>query len=153
MNDMKDLFAQLPSGVTVITTDQPFGFTASSFSFISLQPAIAAVSVMKDSRAAFALRSASRFHVSFLAADQADVAKAFAFLDDRLNHSSVYWMKDGTPYIKDAAAEAEVHVTEYKEVGDHWMVFGNVNLVYRSPRPVLGYCQRTFFCHTKGPLT
>lgn len=99
MNDLRalrDAFGAFLTGVTVVATfnDEggPIGFTANSFTSVSLDPPLLLVCLAKTSRNYQTLMTAKGFSVNILSEDQKDVSNTFARpVEDRF--AAVDWQK------------------------------------------------------------
>ncbi|KAB2587143.1 flavin reductase, partial [Rhodococcus erythropolis] len=80
-NQLRGIFGQFASGVTVITCTnadgQPHGATVTAFTAISLEPRLCQITMTRKSKACGYLGNAP-FAVNILAADQVDTAMHFA---------------------------------------------------------------------------
>ena len=128
----RDALGQFATGVALVTIDGPdgpMGFTANSFSSLSLDPALVLWSPAKSARRYPFFATAQHFAIHVLAADQTHVIERFSRhgagfdgFDHRLNAQRV-------PLIDSALArfECELHATH--EGGDHLIVVGRVTRV------------------------
>ena len=139
----RDVMAQWPSGVTVVTTlvdGVRHGMTASSFSSVSLDPPL--VSVCLDRRLySHELISASGvFGVNVLAKDQAEVARRFAGMvpglavEDRFEGESWTTADTGVPLLDSALGWLDCRVVHEYPGGDHTIFVGEVRRRPRRPR-------------------
>ena len=100
----RQLLGRFATGVTVLTTrdpdGRPIGMTASSVASVSLRPPLVLVSVDKANDMHGALRTAQRFVLNVLAADQEALSRRFA-LDhpDRFEGISYRETKHGMPVL------------------------------------------------------
>nr|WP_241525576.1 flavin reductase family protein [Pseudophaeobacter leonis] len=97
------------TGVTVVTSHdsdgQPIGFTANSFSSVSLEPPLVLVCMANSSSNFKALTQATGFAVNVLAADQKEVSNTFARpVEDRF--ATVDWHPgpNGAPILAGVSA-------------------------------------------------
>src|SRR5690606_14505988 len=76
--DFREAMSQFASGVTVVTTrdseGRPWGFTASAFSSLSLDPPLLLVCLQRDAESFAAFEEADSMSVSILAEGQGDIA-------------------------------------------------------------------------------
>jgi flavin reductase (DIM6/NTAB) family NADH-FMN oxidoreductase RutF len=126
---LRDALGQFATGVTLITIDGPngpMGFTANSFSSLSLEPALILWSIAKSSRRYVPFSTARHFAVHILCADQQGLIQRFGReglgfdgMDHQVNAQNV-------PLLDGALArfECELHATH--EGGDHLIVVGRV---------------------------
>ncbi|MCA1220839.1 flavin reductase family protein [Streptomyces sp. 8L] len=115
------------SGVTVITVPGPAGFTATSFTSVSLDPALVSFCLGLTASTAEAVRGADRFAVHVLGAADAALASRFARSGvDRFAGAS--WAPDdgGLPLLDGVPAWLTARVTLRQVVGDHLLVVGEV---------------------------
>ena len=126
---LKDALAKFPSGVVVVTTrdgkGNPWGFTASSFSSVSLDPALVSVCLSVDAECFATFRSCRRMAISILAAGDGELARRFAtrgcdkfsghdFIDDD-------W---GMPTVAGAIATLSCRRDRTIRCGDHVILIG-----------------------------
>ncbi|MFE2916451.1 flavin reductase family protein [Kitasatospora indigofera] len=115
------------AGVTVITVPGPAGFTATSFTSVSLDPALVSFYVSATASAAPAVRAAGSFAVHILGRGQEELAARFARSGaDRF--AGTDWTPDelGTPVLAGVAAWLTARPVLLQEVGDHLLVVGEV---------------------------
>lgn len=147
---LRDAFGTFMTGVTVVTTmdanGQPIGFTANSFSSVSLDPALLLVSIAKSS-ANYALFTAGKgFAINILSEGQKEVSNIFARpVADRF--STVRWMKGphGAPVLDGVAAWFDCSLHQVVDAGDHAILIGHVQGFEASARAGLGYYRGSYF--------
>jgi len=118
---------RLAAGVTVITVPGPAGFTATSFTSVSLDPALVSFYLGLNSSALAAVRAAERFAVHVLGSEHAGIARRFARSGvDRF--AGVPWRADpdGLPALDGVPAWLTARVVLRQEIGDHLLVVGEV---------------------------
>ena len=125
----RDALGSFATGVTIVTVNAdsgPMGFTANSFSSLSMDPPLVLWSLARAARRFPHFATARHFAIHVLAADQTGLiarfnsaGPGFDGLDHDLNHQNV-------PLIAGALArfECEQHATH--EGGDHLIVVGRV---------------------------
>lgn len=132
------------SGITVVTVaheGQLHGMTASSFSSVSLEPPLVLVCLAKTSRTRDLVRLSGFFAVNILAADQGEIARAFARqgakpFDGIPHRTGVH----GTPLLDGTIAALQCRTVEMHEAGDHDVVVGEVDeATSASGAPLLYY--------------
>jgi len=137
----RQLLGRFATGVTVLTTrdpdGRPIGMTASSVASVSLRPPLVLVSVDKANDMHGALRTAQRFVLNVLAADQEALSRRFA-LDhpDRFEGISYRETKHGMPVLEGVLASIECEKQGEAPGGDHTVFFGLVTggaVTDRSP--------------------
>lgn len=138
----------LASGVSVITTgSKPFrtGFTATSVSSLSAEPARIIVSVNRNSSSYRCIRQTGAFGVNFLAAGQEAIADRFAGrggISGEARYDGARWqiLETGTSLLTDALAALDLEVEEFIERHSHAIIIGApVATHFGSPRDALLY--------------
>lgn len=147
---LRDAFGSFLTGVTVVTTHNadgaPIGFTANSFTSVSLDPPLLLVCLAKTSRNYAVLTEAKGFGVNILAEDQKDVSNTFARpVEDRF--AAVEWKKGphGSPVFADVAAWFDCSMHDHVDAGDHVILIGRVEGFENSGRTGLGYARGGYF--------
>ncbi|HEY2207524.1 MAG TPA: flavin reductase [Pseudonocardia sp.] len=127
----RQVLGNYPTGVTVITAiaedGSPAGMAVGSFTSVSLDPPLVAFLPDKSSTSFPKIRTAERFCVNVLAADQEDVCRAFATRGGD-KFAGVRWTPtaSGAPRIDGVAAWIECEFESIQEAGDHYLVLGRV---------------------------
>jgi len=125
-----DLFRSLlrrqAASVVVVTaaTDPPVGFTATSFTSVSLNPPLVSFNVDRASTSWPALQTAGYVGVHILGAGQEGLARTFATAGaDRFAHPTP-WRPGphGVPLLDDAPAWLICRITARVPAGDHMIV-------------------------------
>jgi flavin reductase (DIM6/NTAB) family NADH-FMN oxidoreductase RutF len=123
---LRAVFGAFPSGVTAIAAlidGQPIGLAASSFVSVSLDPPLVSVCVAHTSTTWPALREATRFGVSVLAADQERACRQLSSRDgDRFEALDWRATRDGAVLLDGASAWLECSTEAQYEAGDHDIV-------------------------------
>ena len=93
---LRDAFGAFPTGVTVVTAcdgdGNPIGFTANSFTSVSLNPPLLLVCLAKTSRNFATMTGTPHFAINVLSETQKDVSNTFARpVEDRF--AAVEWAK------------------------------------------------------------
>jgi flavin reductase (DIM6/NTAB) family NADH-FMN oxidoreductase RutF len=119
------------TGVTVVTCvdpgGRPVGFTANSFTSVSLDPPLLLVCVHKQTTCAPALIVASHFAVNVLQTGQQPASIRFATRDeDRFGATPWSEGEFGPPILKDSLGVFECERFEVHEGGDHDIIVGRV---------------------------
>lgn len=147
---LRDAFGAFATGVTVVTannpTGQPIGFTANSFTSVSLDPPLLLVCIAKTSRNYETMTGAERFAVNVLSETQKDISNTFARpVEDRF--ASVDWRKgpNGCPILSQVAAWFECSKQDLIEAGDHVIMVGRVTAFENSGLNGLGYARGGYF--------
>jgi flavin reductase (DIM6/NTAB) family NADH-FMN oxidoreductase RutF len=127
----RDACGWFATGVAVITArapdGAPVGFTANSFSSVSLDPPLVLFSLGRKAHCLSAFQQCAHFGINILAEHQQDVAARFATpLGEKwasLDHD--VW-DAGCPMLKEALAALECQVEAVHESGDHLVFIGRV---------------------------
>ncbi|WP_405433495.1 flavin reductase family protein [Micromonospora sp. NBC_00617] len=114
------------ASVTVITAagDPPAGFTATSFTSVSLRPPLVSFCLARSSSSWPTVAGAEHVAVHLLGADQREVARTFATsgIDRFAAHSSWRPGPYGVPLLDEPVAWLLCRVTERVLAGDHAIV-------------------------------
>lgn len=150
--DLKELRRALGvfmTGVTVVTTldgtGAPRGFTANSFTSVSLDPPLVLFCVAKAAATAAVFAAAPAFAVNILAEDQREISGLFASkVADRFDR--VDWRPGGTgsPILCGAAAWLDCRRHDVVDAGDHLVVIGRIVAFDHGPVNPLGYCRGSY---------
>jgi len=130
--DFRNAMSRFASGVTVVTTrdpsGRPFGFTASSFSSLSLDPPLVLVCLERRAESFPVFEAAHSFGVSILAAGQSPLALKFATrgADKFAGSPVVDGLVTGMPLVSSAIAQVECRVHARLDGGDHIILVGRV---------------------------
>lgn len=122
---------QMASGVTIITMHadgEDHGFTASSFTSLSLDPMLVLVCVVKDQRSHALLQRAGHYAANILGASQKDLGVRFAdpLTLDRFAGLDVARAMTGAPILRRSLAWVDCRVRDVVSGGDHSIFIGEV---------------------------
>lgn len=147
---LRNAFGSFLTGVTVVTArtakGEPVGFTANSFSSVSLDPPLLLVCPSKHLSSFAVFNTCSRFAISILAEGQQSVSNIFAASkEDRF--SLVPWQDDAhdCPLIEGAAAHFSCATHDRMEAGDHLILIGRIDDFQTSGDIGLGYGNGGYF--------
>lgn len=147
---LRDAFGTFMTGVTVVTTmnaeGKPAGFTANSFSSVSLDPPLLLVSIARGSRNWETFTTAPGFAINILSEGQKDVSNAFSRpVEDRF--AAVKWQRGpaGSPVIENVSAWFDCTLHQVVEAGDHAILIGRIEAFDASQEPGLGYYRGSYF--------
>ena len=146
----RHLVGAFPSGVTVVTAPDDgegyWGFTASSFISVSLEPPLVLVALDAKADCYAAFDAAEAFVVNILATGQKDVAVRFATrgIDKFAGLSTSPGKHTGGPIIDGVAAHVECVMHERHVAGDHVLLLGLVVGGEREDVEPLLYYHRAF---------
>ena len=129
--DFRRALGSFPTGVTVVTTmdknNKPIGFTANSFTSVSLNPHLILICIGKNSSNIQSFTQAEYFAISILSHNQRQISITFANpSDDRF--AEVKWEKKetGSPIISDSVAWFDCKKKQSIDAGDHIILIGQV---------------------------
>lgn len=141
---LRDAFGCFMTGVTVVTTidaaGKPQGFTANSFSSVSLDPPLLLVSLANSSRNLETFTAGAGFAINILSEGQKELSGTFARpSEDRF--ANVYWRKGpvGSPLIAGVSAWFDCTLDQTVLAGDHTILIGRVGGFEATPAAGLGY--------------
>ncbi|CAM5762888.1 flavin reductase [Labrys miyagiensis] len=138
-----------PTGVTVVSTVQPDGtprgFTANSFSSVSLDPPLILVCIARTASSYPIFSQTHHFAVSVLAEHQKDVSRLFAAKTaDKFKDARWRGEATGSPVIEEAAAWFDCRTHNVVDAGDHIILIGEVAAFGGSETNPLGYCRGAY---------
>ncbi|MDV7089808.1 flavin reductase family protein [Rhodococcus opacus] len=133
--DYRAALRRHPAGVTIVTLDSgsgPVGFTASSFSSVSLDPPLVSFNIANTSSSIEALHSADSLVIHLLGEHQQHLAQRFSrSADQRFADESLWARLDtGEPVLHGTPSWLRVIVDQLIPVGDHTLVIGLVTRVH-----------------------
>ena len=147
---VKRAFSLVPSGVAVITTrdrnGKAHGFTASSFTPLSLDPLMVLVCIGRNARCFEAFMGASHLGISVLRGSQADVALQFSSRTaDKFADLQTADGPFGSPLIRGAVSTFEGRVAGRFPGGDHMVLTISVDhMTLEDQGDVMAYFARGF---------
>jgi flavin reductase (DIM6/NTAB) family NADH-FMN oxidoreductase RutF len=130
----RDVMAQWPSGVTVVTTldadGAPHGMTASSFSSVSLDPPLVSICLTTTLYSHSLIADSGVFGISILAKNQTDVGRRFAGMEagvtDRFAGEPWTTAETGVPLLETALGWVDCRIVHTYPGGDHTIFVGEV---------------------------
>ncbi|AVJ16780.1 flavin reductase [Serratia sp. MYb239] len=147
---LRDAFGAFMTGVTVVTgldaDGQPIGFTANSFTSVSLDPALLLVNIDKRSANLANFTDGAHFAVNILAEQQKETSNIFAQkVDDRF--AQVAWRRSaaGVPLLDGSSAWFECERFQVVDAGDHVILIGKISAFDSSGTAGLGYYRGAYF--------
>jgi pimeloyl-ACP methyl ester carboxylesterase len=137
------------TGVTVVATTQgdgtPRGFTANSFTSVSLDPPLVLVCIAKTASGYGIFSEAARFSISVLAMDQREISGLFASkAADKFERALWRRSAAGNPIIEGAAAWFDCRTHSVVDAGDHAVLIGQVLDFADTANNPLGYCRGAY---------
>ena len=137
------------TGVTVVTTlkgpGDPIGFTANSFTSVSLDPPLISFCLAKSSSSRVVFTDSKAFAINILAENQDDVSELFSSpVDNRF--AEVVWHSEstGSPIINNTAAWLDCELYKIIDAGDHLIILGRAVAFSNSTVSPLGYLRGNY---------
>ncbi|MEW6633311.1 MAG: alpha/beta fold hydrolase [Pseudomonadota bacterium] len=137
------------TGVTVVTTideaGDPRGFTANSFTSVSLEPPLVLVCIAKKALGHQAFSTSRGFAINILAEAQKAASGIFASkAPDKF--ASVAWQpgQTGNPLIEGSVAVFDCGMEQLVDAGDHSILIGRVHDFTHNGAQPLGYCRGAY---------
>lgn len=132
-NTFRSVCGQFTTGITVITTingTQNIGFTANSFTSVSLDPPLILFCLAKEAHSNIAFQSSAIFGINILTEHQKNISNRFASsklgADERFENIKLL-PDTKAPIFEDSVAYLEGDIMERHEGGDHWIYIGQVH--------------------------
>lgn len=128
---LRHILGSFVTGVTIVTTmDEagvPKGFTANSFTSVSLDPPLILVCVGRTSSSYDTFRGCGHFVVNVLAEKQRDLSAHFARKGaDKFAGAKWQLTRNGSPVFENVLGWLDCRVHQKLEVGDHLILIGQV---------------------------
>jgi flavin-dependent trigonelline monooxygenase, reductase component len=147
---LRDAFGSYMTGVTVVTARDsggtPVGFTANSFTSVSLDPPLVLVCPGQFLSSFATFTTCRHFAVSVLAEGQENVSNTFArFKGDRFSQIAHSFDLNGIPLIDGAIARFSCSTHQVIPAGDHSLLIGKVQQFEHAAQPGLGYVGGRYF--------
>ncbi|MDR6495260.1 flavin reductase (DIM6/NTAB) family NADH-FMN oxidoreductase RutF [Paraburkholderia terricola] len=152
--ELRDAFGAFMTGVTIVTTagddGRPLGFTANSFSSVSLDPALLLVSIAKTSSNYRTFSETGHFAINILAEGQKDLSNTFARpSDDRFADVNWQLSENNNPLLGDVSAWFDCTTHTVIDAGDHALIVGKVKAFHSAGYAGLGYYRGGYFTPAK----
>ena len=148
--EFQNALARFASGVTIVTAvddeGRPWGFTASAFSSLSLQPPLVLVCLDQRANCYATFTTTARFVVSILTEDHDELALRFASKrrDKFADGGFASGLDQDIPAVADALASLTCRVARRIPAGDHMIVIGEVEDAFAGDGSPLVYYRRDF---------
>lgn len=143
---LRNAFGSFMTGVTVVTTvepnGEPRGFTANSFTSVSLDPPLLLICIAKTALSCPVFSKAPGFVVNILAEDQKDTSGIFASKrPDKF--AAVDWRQsdNGLPVITGSLSWFDCARREVIDAGDHIILLGAIRDFGTRDANPLGYAR------------
>lgn len=147
--DLRRAFGNFATGVTIVTTldaaGKPCGFTANSFTSVSIEPPLLLVSIARSAYGCDVFTSSNGFSVNILARDQRELSNRFA-ASGTDKFAGLGWQSraSGSPVIDGVVAWFDCAHHEQVDAGDHVILIGRVlQYAYNTHTP-LGFCRGAY---------
>ena len=148
---LRDAMARFPSGVTIVVTRDPesraWGFTASSFASLSMDPPLSLVCLSKSAQCFPAFAASPRFAIHIIGSEHAAVAYRFA-----TKGADKFWGiefagdgTDGLPVLIGAVARLSCATYATYDGGDHVILVGRVQDAQLGANHPAVYFNRRFW--------
>ncbi len=149
-SQLRNAFGAYLTGVTVVTTrtsdGSPVGFTANSFSSVSLDPPLLLVCPGKALGSFEVFSTCDYFAVNILAEEQQEIANTFATSGtDRFADIDCYSDRFGSPLLNGASVHFSCRTDKVIDAGDHIILLGKVDKLQDFQKPGLGYSSDGYF--------
>ncbi len=147
---LREAFGAFVTGVTIVTArddaGKPVGFTANSFTSVSLDPPLLLICLARTSRNFATMTGTKNFAVNILSENQKDLSNTFARpVEDRFATAAWADAPQGSPVFADVAAWFECTMQDVIEAGDHVILLGRIAAFDNSGLNGLGYARGGYF--------
>ena len=148
-SEFRQVLGSFLTGVTVITSKntkgESIGFTANSFTSVSIEPPLILVCLTKTSYLCEGFKRCQSFVVNILSEEQRDVSSTFASpIQDRFENIDTITSTSGNPILTGSTAWLDCALHEVLDGGDHIILMGQVLEFENLGRPPLGYLQGNY---------
>ena len=155
---LRNAFGSYVTGVTVVTAstddNQPVGFTANSFTSVSLDPALLLVCVGKMMSSYEVFTKTNHFAVNILGSGQKELAHRFSqYKGDRFDGIDWRLSKLNSPLLAGSCAWFDCTIFQRIEAGDHDVMIGRIEEFHDDGENGLGYFRHEFFSTDRRILT
>ncbi|MDB3911340.1 CoA transferase [Paracoccaceae bacterium] len=147
---LREAFGSFATGITVVATRQADGtrrgFTANSFTSVSLDPPLVLICIAKTGLSYEVFRTSTYFSVNVLSDAQRDISKIFA--SQSANKFDLGEWTHGAaemPVLRDALANFICQRENLVEAGDHVIMIGRVLDMQIQQGAPLGYFKGNYF--------
>ena len=148
-NDLRRAFGAFATGVTIVTArdadGRAHGFTANSFTSVSLDPPLVLVCIAKSARGFDTFMQCQHFAINILAEAQRETSAVFATAGAE-KFATIEWQakSTGSPVLDDVAAWLDCALYNTVDAGDHVILIGQVVAYDHNAAPPLGYCRGAY---------
>jgi flavin reductase (DIM6/NTAB) family NADH-FMN oxidoreductase RutF len=129
IDEYKAAVGKFPTGVTVISTNfggEMLGFTANSFTSVSLNPPIVSFCLDKKAGSLEGFKGSTHFAVNILASDQKDISMHFASKVKNKFEGINHFVSESSncPILQGVASYIECKTQNVFDCGDHFIFTG-----------------------------
>jgi len=148
--ELRDAFGTFATGVTVVTTRQsdgtPRGFTANSFTSVSLDPPLLLICVAKSALSCDVFIASDHFAINVLSEDQKATSGLFASQQaDKFEISDWHSGTSNMPLLDGSLASFVCSKEKLIDAGDHIILIGRVVDFAENDGSPLGYFKGNYF--------
>lgn len=140
---LRHVAGAFPTGVTVVTgrhAGEDIGVTVSSFTSVSLEPALVSISLVRGAASLDAMQIGDELAINILGETHGLLARQFArHGEDRFAGVEITRSESGLALLTDTAGYLIGEVAQLVEAGDHVIVLIAVHEVHRGTEPPLLY--------------
>ena len=147
--ELRRAFGCFVTGVTVVTTidsaGRPRGFTANSFTSVSLDPPLVLVCIAHTAGSYPLFSTTPHFAINILSEEQRPISGRFASKEaDKF--AQVQWRsgRTGSPLIAGTVAWLDCRMEQQIDAGDHLILVGRVVDFDHSTQTPLGFCRGNY---------
>lgn len=154
--DLRRAFGNFATGVTIVTTldaqEEPCGFTANSFTSVSIDPPLLLVSIARSAHGCPIFTAAKGFAVNILAHRQRDLSNRFASAGSD-KFAGLDWRSEatGAPIIPDVVAWFDCESFKQVDAGDHVILIGKILQYRHNTDAPLGFCRGAYVSFGLSP--
>ena len=155
---LRSAFGSYVTGVTVATAmsegGEPVGFTANSFTSVSLDPALLLICVGKKLTSYAIFSTTQNFAINILGSDQKQLADRFARFKGK-RFDGIGWKKSAlnSPLLEGSCAWFDCSVLQRIDAGDHDVLIGKIHSFTDHGENGLGYFRHQYFSTDRRILT
>lgn len=151
---LRRVMGQFATGITVVTTEyqgKKYGFTANSFTSVSLDPPLVLFCLNKDSEGCEEFKASNCFAINILSNQQGDLSNRFANSQlnptERFEDLNTSTAQTGSPLFEDTLGWFDCKLHQYHEAGDHIIFIGEIVDMHRSEldEPILYFAGKYRF--------
>ena len=147
--NLRQALGSFPTGVTVVSCldkdNNPLGFTANSFTSVSLDPQLISICIDKESFNIDTFSITEHFAVSILSESQQSISTTFATPNEE-RFKDIDWRSEdtGSPIISNAVAWFDCKTEQVVDAGDHLILIGKIITFDSSPKTPLMYLRGNY---------